>query len=112
MWLGHHLAMPWPAQSSSWIHTLYIYLYQIFLSIQLLNCDFAVFSVHVTSIACMSWERDPFSVALPEVSSIFFFLNFFFLSTYQKYLHSKFVLTEIEGLRTDNVIHCADCKAH
>ena len=76
----------------SWIHTLYIYhnVYHIFCQCNLS----AVILLHV----CPSWERDPSSVALPEV-----FPSFFFFSQYS---------TGIEGLRTEDAIHCTDCKAH
>ena len=54
---------------------------------------------------CPSWGRDPSSAALPEVLSISFFLFFSFL------IHDKFFLTGIEGLRTEDVLHRADCEA-
>ena len=47
----------------------------------------------------LSWERAPFSVALPDVFTIFFPIG-------------KFFLTQFEGLRKEDVVHCTDCKAH
>ena len=50
---------------------------------------------------CQSWERDPSSVALPEVSSIFFPHKQCFCFQY-----GKSFLTWIKGLRTEDVFHC------
>ncbi len=61
-------------------------------------CNFTmlVYSVHMTSISCLSvLKRDPSSVALPEVSSICF--------------HVKFFLFWIGGLRTEGVAYSTDC---
>ena len=64
--------------------------------------------MQLVSYVSQSWERDPSSVALPEVSSIppvkrAVFL-FFFLQ------HGKFfLLHRIKGLGAENVVQCADC---
>ena len=53
---------------------------------------------------------DPSFVALPEASSIIFFvalLNRFFF-----HQHGKFFLTGVECLRTEDVDHYTDCRAH
>ncbi len=57
-------------------------------------CDFLllIYSVHMTSISCPSWERDPSSVALPEVSYMFSLLKVFI---------GEFSLIRFEGLRTE-----------
>ena len=60
------------------------------------------------ALFCLSWKRDPSSVALSEVS---FFL-FFTLLKRSFHQHGKFFLTRVECLRTENVVHCTDCKAH
>ena len=92
-----------------------IYKYQIvrcFCSLVHLSsviCCTFLYTRHLLHV-CPSWKRDPSSVALPEVSSIVFFYpvkRFFFF-----HQHVKFFLTRIEGLRTEDVVHCTDCKAH
>ena len=91
VWLGHHLAMPLPAQLSSWIHKLYIYY---------VNCI-----TYSLKLKLGSWKRDFSSVALSEVSSIIFYapVERFFFSQY-----AKVFLTRIQGLRTDCKAHCGN----
>ena len=57
--------------------------------------------VHVTS---MSWERDPSSVALPDVFFFIFFSVVLLLLLF-------FFLSQIVSLNTGDVIHSTDCKA-
>lgn len=55
-WLGHHLAMPQPAKSSSWIHKLYIY-YRICIRYsvnEICILSYFVFLVWTGDIYCMS----------------------------------------------------------
>ena len=62
---------------------------------------------------CISWKSDPSSVALPEVSSIvFIFVYFYPVKSFFFHQHVKFFLTRIKVLRTEDVDHCTDCKAH
>ena len=70
-------------------------------------CSF-LYTRHLLHV-CPSWKRDPSSVALPEVSSIVFFYPVKRVFSHQ---HVKFFLTRVEGLRTEDVVHCTDCKAH
>ncbi len=62
----------------------------------ILLCWSVLYTRHLLHV-CLSWERDPSSVALPEVSSIFF-------------LSKEFILVRIERLRTEDVVRFTDCK--
>ena len=70
---------------------LYTYLYHIF------------YQCNLETVSLLSWEMDPSCVAPPEVSSVF--LSLFFFTIWQ-------FLTRIEDLRTEDVVHCTDCKAY
>ena len=74
-----------------------------------MNCCSFLFTQHLLHF-CPSWKRDPSTVALPEASSIVFF--FYSFKRFFFHQHVKFFLTRIEGLRTEDVVHCTDCKAH
>ena len=57
-----------------------------------------------------SCQKNKYWSKFPEGSYIFFFfypVKGFFFS-----INVKFFLTRIEGLRTEDVVHCTDCKAH
>ena len=75
---------------------------QVYLSIQ--GCSYFTGSIlymrHLLHV-CPARERDPSSVALPEVCS--------FLTGLTQY--GKFFLTINEGIRTKDVILCTHCKA-
>ena len=111
VWLRHHLAMPQPAQSFSRIHTPYIYYINcIRCSVnaicKLWFCCSVLRMRHLLHVR-PSWGRNPSSVALPEVYSVFFPpVKFFFCSKWYVFL------TWNEGRRTEDVIHCTVCKAH
>ena len=67
-------------------------------STRLVNSDLLL-----SSIACLSVLEEG---SLHCGSSWGFFRCCFF------YQHVKFFLARIEGLRTEDVVHCTDCKAH
>ena len=86
----------------------------------LCECLAILYTRHLLHV-CPSWKRDPSSVALPEVSSIVLFFVFCFLFFFNLVKRVwvffsinmwNFFLTQIEGLRTEDVVHCTDCKAH
>ena len=99
------LAMPRPTQSSPGsTHFTYIILFvrSDILSAQVVNHDFAV--LFCTSIACLSIQREPSSVAPPEVYSIFYspIKNVFFS------YYGMFFLTWIKGLMREDDVHYTD----
>ena len=68
-----HTRTPAPLSRLLDPHTLHILSFvSDILSMQLVNCDSVVLFC-TCNIYLLSWERDPSSVALPDVSSIFFF---------------------------------------
>ena len=70
-------------------------------------CWLLLYMQHLLTV-CPSWERDPSSVAPPQVSFIFFSpLLKVCLTQY-----GRFFLNWIEGLRTEDVVLCTNCKAH
>ena len=73
------------------------------LSMQFVTYDFVVLFC-TGDIFSPSWDRDPSSMTLPEVSSIFPPPLFSSLL--------KFSVTLIEGLMTEDVVHCTVCKTH
>ena len=98
------LAMPRPTQSSPGsTHFTYIILFvSDILSAQVVNHDFAV--LFCTSIACLSIQREPSSVAPPEVYSIFYSpIKKVFFSYY-----GMFFLTWIKGLMREDDVHYTD----
>ena len=103
VWLGHHVAMPRPA--THFIYIIICFRYSVNATCKLWFV--LLYMQHLLHV-CLSWERDLSSAVLPEVSSTpcVKILSFFFPSTWQVLLPS------IKGLRTEDVVHCKDCKAH
>ena len=64
--------------------------------------------MQLVSYVSQSWERDPSSVARPEVSSTPPVKGLFFCFFFSQ--HGKFfLLHRIKGLGAENVVQCADC---
>jgi hypothetical protein len=93
-----------PGWISSWIHLLIIDTC-ISKHLDYLCCKCIIFSIYTRHLlhVCPSWERDPSSVALPEVSPIFFPLKLWGFSFFW-----KFFLVRCEGLRTEGVVLSTD----
>ena len=106
LWLGHRLVMPRPDQSfpGSWIYirhsvnvTCKLWFFALFCT-----CDICCMSV------CPGRGIPPLWLFLRFLPSFFYPVKrvIFF------HQHGKFFLTQIQGLRTEDVVHCTDCKAH
>lgn len=98
VWHGHHLV----EALACWVvllcpHLYILYNFSDILSIKCVNCNCVVlFCIcDIDSIATPSWERDPSSVAILEVFPV-----------------KRFFLSRNNSLRTEDVIHSPDCKAH
>ncbi len=87
------------------IHPLYfcstIYISVIKLYTLQFCCWCILYTRHLLH-GCPSWERDPSSVALPD--------GFFHVFPVKGFC-GEFFLIWIEGLRTEGVVCCTDCKA-
>ncbi len=72
------LSDDWSCAMFSWTHPSLVFYNLHFCHHNCIYYDLLIYSVHMTSIVCMSILAEGSSVALPEVSSIFFPVKTFF----------------------------------
>ncbi len=66
------------------------------------NLYFKIYESVIRVSVCLSQERDPTSVALPD--------GFFHFFALLKGFLGEFFLIQVEGLRTEGVVCCTDWK--